>query len=74
MVKLGGVIQQGGIAAGAHIGNDGVYGGLHVGFGADVTVQNFFGLYFIKIIQANHCARASFILVSSSVSWAYLNL
>ena len=74
MVELGSIVQQSGVAPGAHIGNDGVDGGFHVGFGADVAVQNLFGPYFVKIIQADHYARASFILVSSSVSWAYLNL
>ena len=63
-----------GIAAGAHIGDDGVNGGLHIGFGADVAVEDLLGAYLIKIIQTDHLARASFILFSSSVSWAYLNL
>ena len=74
VVKFGGVFDQGGIAAGAHIGDDGVNGGLHIGFGADVAVEDLLGAYLIKIIQTDHLARASFILFSSSVSWAYLNL
>ena len=74
MVKLGRVVNQCGVAAGADVRNDGVDGGLHIGLGADVAVQDFLGAYLIKVIQTNHFARASFILLSSSVSWAYLNL
>ena len=74
MVEFGGVFDQGGIAAGAHISDDGVNSGLHIGFGADVAVEDLLGAYLIKIIQTDHLARASFILFSSSVSWAYLNL
>ena len=74
MVEFGGVFDQGGIAAGAYIGDDGVNGGLYIGFGADVAVEDLLGAYLIKIIQTDHLARASFILFSSSVSWAYLNL
>ena len=54
--------------------NDRVLRNIVVGLGADVTVQNFLGAYLIKVIQTDHFARASFILFSSSVSWAYLNL
>ena len=74
VVELGGVLDQSGITSGADIRDDGVDGGFHVGFGADITVQNFLGAYLIKVIQTDHFARASFILFSSSVSWAYLNL
>ena len=74
VVEFGGVLDQGGVAAGADVRNNRIDGGLHVGLGADVTVQNFFGAYLIKVIQTDHFARASFILFSSSVSWAYLNL
>ena len=74
VVEFGGVLDQGGVAAGADIRNNRIDGGLHVGLGADVTVQNFLGAYLIKVIQTDHFARASFILFSSSVSWAYLNL
>ena len=68
------ILDQGGVAAGADVRNNRIDGGLHVGLGADVTVQNFLGAYLIKVIQTDHFARASFILFSSSVSWAYLNL
>ena len=74
VVEFGGVLDQGGVAAGADVRNNRIDGGLHVGLGADVTVQNFLGAYLIKVIQTDHFARASFILFSSSVSWAYLNL
>ena len=74
MVEFGGVLDQGVVAAGADVRNNRIDGGLHVGLGADVTVQNFLGAYLIKVIQTDHFARASFILFSSSVSWAYLNL
>ena len=74
VVEFGGVLDQGGVAAGADVRNNRIDGGLHVGLGANVTVQNFLGAYLIKVIQTDHFARASFILFSSSVSWAYLNL
>ena len=74
VVEFGGVLNQGGVAAGADVRNNRIDGGFHVGLGADVTVQNFLGAYLIKVIQTDHFARASFILFSSSVSWAYLNL
>ena len=74
VVEFGGVLNQGVVAAGANVRNNRIDGGLHVGLSADVTVQNFLGAYLIKVIQTDHFARASFILFSSSVSWAYLNL
>ena len=67
VVEFGGVLDQGGVAAGADVRNNRIDGGLHVGLGANVTVQNFLGAYLIKVIQTDHFARASFILFSSSV-------
>ena len=61
------LLDQRRIAARADIGNNGIHGGFHIGFGANIAVQNFLGAYFIKIIQANHCASASFSLFKSSV-------
>ena len=74
VVKFQSVIFQGGITAGAHIGDNGIHGCFHAGFRADITVQDFFRLQSVKLKNADHLASASFILFSSSVSCAYLNL
>ena len=68
LVDWAGELLQRLVAPGADIGNDAVHHVLHVLFRADIAVQNFFGLYFIKIIQANHWASASFSLFKSSVT------
>ena len=74
MVEPGGVVDQRRVPPLAHVRNDPVNGFFHVRFGADVAVQDLFGSYLVKIVQSDHNARASFILVSSSVIGAYLNL
>ena len=73
-VKFQGVVLQRRIAAGAHIGNDGVHGGLHIRLGADVPVEDFLRFQSVKLINLNHSASASRILSSSRVSCRYLNL
>ena len=74
VVKFQSVIFQGGITAGAHIGDNGIHGCFHAGFRTDITVLDFFRLQSVKLKNADHLASASFILFSSSVSCAYLNL
>ena len=72
-VKLFGVLPQGFVTPGAHIGDNAVHNGFHIGFGTDVPVQDLLRLHGIKRKNTDHTLRASFILASSSVSWRYLN-
>ena len=51
-------LLQGRIAAGADIGKDAVHDILHILFGADVPVQNFFRFQFVKLVQLDHFAAS----------------
>ena len=71
-VKFQCVLLQRRIAPGPHIGNDAVHHVLHVLLGADVAVQNFFGLQLVKIVKLDHFAAScsaraprSFVSISS---------
>ena len=74
MVKLAGVVPQGVIAPGTHIGNDGVHGGLHVGLGTDIAVENLLRFQGIKGNNADHFASASFMAFCKAVMALCLNL
>ena len=74
VVEFAGIVAQGGVAAGAHVGNDAVDDRFHVGLGADVAVEDVLRGDGVKRKDTDHKASASFILVSSSVSWRVLNL
>ena len=74
MVELAGVVFQGRVAAGAHVGDDGVHGGLHVGLGADVAVEDLLRFQRVKGNDADHFASASFMACSRAVMALCLNL
>ena len=57
-IEFQGVFLQGRIAAGADVGKDAVHDILHILFGADVPVQNFFRSQFVKLVQLDHFAAS----------------
>ena len=66
------VVLQGGVAPGTDVGKDAVHHIFHVLLGADIPVQDLFGLEFRKVIQLDHlasscCSNAprSFLSISS---------
>ena len=78
-VKFQGVVLQGLVAPGTHIGNDAVHHVLHVLLGADVAVQDLFGLQLVEVVQLDHfasslfcsCARSfsSMVSISACLNW-----
>ena len=67
-VKFQGVVFQCFVAPGAHIGDDAVHHVLHVLFGADVAVQDFFGLQLVEVVQLDHFASSLFCSSARSFS------
>src|SRR5699024_947355 len=59
-VELAGIVPQGGVSAGPHVGDDGVHHRLHILLGPQVPVQDLAGGQVLQTVQFHHNVPSSF--------------
>ena len=59
-VELAGIVPQGGVSAGPHVGDDGVHHRLHILLGPQVPVQDLAGGQVFQTVQFHHNVPSSF--------------